>query len=143
MLQRRKLRPSRAWALSVADVEQLLGRKDISLRERTLWRMLYETAARSAEVLALNVEDLDQPQPPGEGTPQGGRDGLDHLQTGTARLLPRLLKGRTSGTVFVAERRARVPLAAADLDENGHARLSYQQAATLFSEAFGGPRCTS
>ena len=29
------------------------------LRERTLWRMLYETAARSAEVLALDVEDLD------------------------------------------------------------------------------------
>ena len=24
-------------------------RKDIDLRERTLWRMLYETAARSAE----------------------------------------------------------------------------------------------
>jgi integrase len=29
------------------------------LRERTLWRMLYETAARAVEVLALNVEDLD------------------------------------------------------------------------------------
>ena len=24
-----------------------------------MWRMLYESAARSAEVLALNVEDLD------------------------------------------------------------------------------------
>jgi integrase len=59
MLARRKPRPDRARALSRADVEHLLVREDIGLRERTLWRMLYETAARSAEVLALNVEDLD------------------------------------------------------------------------------------
>jgi len=36
-------------------------REDVGLRERTLWRMLYETAARPAEVLALNVEDLKLP----------------------------------------------------------------------------------
>jgi hypothetical protein len=35
-----------SWALSHGEVEQLLTRQDISLRERTLWRMLYETAAR-------------------------------------------------------------------------------------------------
>ena len=29
------------------------------MRKKTLWRMLYETAARANEVLALNVEDLD------------------------------------------------------------------------------------
>ena len=61
MLVRRKPRPDRSRALSRAEVDQLLTRKDISLRERTLWRMLYETAARSAEVLALDVEDLDLP----------------------------------------------------------------------------------
>ena len=38
-------------------------------------------------------------------------------QTGTARLLPRLLKGRKSGPVFVTERKARVQLPAADLDQ--------------------------
>ena len=59
-------------------------------------------------------------------------------QTGTARLLPRLLKGRKSGPVFVTERKARVQRPASDLDEHGHARLSYQQAAALFSEASGG-----
>jgi integrase len=60
-LERRRPRPDRARALSRAAVEQLLTREDISLRERTLWRMLYETAARSAELLALDVEDLDLP----------------------------------------------------------------------------------
>ena len=138
MLERRKPRPDRARALSVADVEQLLGRKDISLRERTLWRMLYETAARSAEVLALNVEDLDLPNRRAKVRRKGGAMDWVIWQTGTARLLPRLLKGRKSGPVFVTERKARVQLAAADLDENGHARLSYQQAAALFSEASGG-----
>jgi hypothetical protein len=59
-------------------------------------------------------------------------------QTGTARLLPRLLKGRTSGPVFVTERKVRVQLPAADLDPAGRARLSYQQAAALFSAASGG-----
>lgn len=59
-------------------------------------------------------------------------------QTGTACLLPHLLKGRKLGPLFVTERKARVQLAAADLDEHGHARLSYQQAAALFSEASGG-----
>jgi hypothetical protein len=49
-----------------------------------------------------------------------------------------LLKGRKSGPVFVTGRKARVHLAAADLDEHGHTRLSYQQAAALFSKASGG-----
>ena len=40
-------------------------------------------------------------------------------QTGTARLLPRLLKGRKPGPVFVTERKARVQLPAADLDPSG------------------------
>jgi integrase len=31
---------------------------DIALRERTLWRLLYETAARADEVRRLDVEDL-------------------------------------------------------------------------------------
>jgi integrase len=138
ILVRRKPRPDRARALSRADVEQLLTREDISLRERTLWRMLYETAARSAEVLALNVEDLDLPNRRARVRRKGGAIDVIVWQTGTARLLPRLLKGRKSGPVFVTGRKARVPLPAADLDPSGHARLSYQQAAALFSKASGG-----
>jgi integrase len=138
MLTRRKPRPDRARALSRAEVEQLLTRKDISLRERTLWRMLYETAARSAEVLALDVGDLDLPSRRARVRRKGGTIDVIIWQTGTARLLPRLLTGRTSGPVFVTERKARVQLPAADLDPSGRARLSYQQAAALFSEASGG-----
>ena len=137
-LVRRKPRPDRARALSHAEVEQLLTREDISLRERTLWHLLYETATRSAEVLALNVEDLDLPNRRARVRRKGGAIDVIVWQTGTARLLPRLLKGRKSGPLFVTERKARVQLPAADLDEHGHARLSYQQAEALFTEASGG-----
>jgi integrase len=45
------------------EVEDLVRARhgDRSLRERTLWRMAYESAARSAELLALDVEHLDLP----------------------------------------------------------------------------------
>ena len=110
MLVRRKPRPDRDRALTRGEVDQLLTRKDIGLRERTLWRMLYETAARSAEVLALDVEDLDLPNRRARVRRKGGAIDIIVWQTGTARLLPRLLQGRSAGPVFVTERKARVQL---------------------------------
>ena len=55
----------------------------------------------------------------------------------------RFLPAPQSGPVFVTERKARVQLPAADLDPAGHARLSYQQAEELFSEASGGATLTN
>ena len=138
LLERRKPRPDRSRALSRADVERLLTREDISLRERVLWRMAYETAARSSELLGLDIADLDLPNRCAKVRRKGGELDTIVWQTGTARLLPRLLKGRKSGPVFVTDRKARVQLAAADLDPDGHARLSYQQAEALFTKASGG-----
>lgn len=43
-----------------ADLEELWRRRGVPIREKTLWRMLYETAARASEVLALDVEDPDR-----------------------------------------------------------------------------------
>jgi integrase/recombinase XerC/integrase/recombinase XerD len=45
--------------LSRTEIDELLAREDIALREKTLWRTLYETAARASEVLSLDVGDLD------------------------------------------------------------------------------------
>ncbi|MGH3772014.1 MAG: tyrosine-type recombinase/integrase [Pseudonocardiaceae bacterium] len=41
------------------DIDALLTRPTLPLRERTLWRLLYETAARAEEVLGLDIEELD------------------------------------------------------------------------------------
>lgn len=57
--ERRKESTDETRAVAKTTIHRLLSRRDILLREKTLWRMLYETAARAAEILALNVEDLD------------------------------------------------------------------------------------
>ena len=56
--ERRKEHSDTTRALPRARIERLLSRRDIPLREKTLWRMLYETAARASEILALNVGTL-------------------------------------------------------------------------------------
>ena len=105
-LERRK--PARRGDRSIprARIEKLLADDRHGLRERVLWRMLYETAARAEEILTLNVEDLDPEFRRARVTSKGGAVEYVHWATGTARLLPRLLRGRTSGPLFLADRRA-------------------------------------
>src|SRR5262249_41055610 len=114
-------RPDRTRALSREEITDLLGRDDIALREKTLWRMLYESAARAGEVLALDVEDLDQRNRCAKVRRKGNAVDIIVWQTGPARLL----RGRpATGPVFLTERRARVPLAPADVYQpTGQARL--------------------
>ncbi|MEV4177824.1 site-specific integrase [Nonomuraea sp. NPDC049709] len=133
-LRRRGRAPGRTRALSVADIEALLE-LDAPLRERTLWTMLYETAARAVEVLGLDIEDLDRRDRRARVTRRGSAVDVIVWQTRTARLLSKLLAGRSKGPVFLTERRARVPLAAGDLDPvSGRARLSYRRAEEIFNE---------
>ncbi|GAA5772551.1 tyrosine recombinase XerC [Streptosporangium roseum] len=67
--ERRKESADETRAVAKTTLHRLLSRRDIPLRERALWRMLYETAARAAEILALNVEDLDLEHRPGAPPP--------------------------------------------------------------------------
>ena len=71
---------------------------------------------------------------------KSGQAELVGWETKTARLLPRLLRGRKRGPVFLADiapAPGRQP-ALADLDpDSGRARLSYRRAAQLFGEASG------
>ena len=102
--------------------------------------MAYETAARAEELLSLNVEDLDTEFRRARVVSKGGAIEYVHWATGTARLLPRLLQGRTSGPVFLADRRApaegrRAPAAADICPETGRGRLSYPRAEYLFKQA--------
>ncbi|MFD5473675.1 hypothetical protein [Streptomyces sp. NPDC127105] len=59
--------------------------------------MLYESAARVDEVLCLNVEDLYPTDKRGKITAKGRATEWSHWQSGTARLLPRLIACRTRG----------------------------------------------
>ncbi|MEZ7132700.1 tyrosine-type recombinase/integrase [Nonomuraea sp. AD125B] len=143
-IRRRARTPDRTKALDRAHIEALLTRDKLALRERTLFRLLYESAARANEVLALDIGDLDQRNRRATVNRKGGAVDVIVWQTATARLLPRLLEGRRTGPVFLTDRRARVQLPPGDVDPGScRARLSYRRAAELFEHATanlpGGP----
>jgi len=60
-------------------IERALSRRDVPLREKTLWRMLYETAARASEVLALTIEAPRPGRPPRPDPVHGRRHRMDLL----------------------------------------------------------------
>ncbi|MFB7732788.1 tyrosine-type recombinase/integrase [Streptomyces sp. NPDC056112] len=134
-LRMRSTPADRDRGLSREQIASLLADKTAALRDRVLWHLLYETAARAEEALRLDVRDLDMPARTARTRRKGGARDVIAWQTGTARLLPRLLAGRRSGPVFLTDRRARPSVAVADIDlTTGRARLSYRRAAELFEE---------
>lgn len=141
LVERRKVPDGPPRAVEYSVLERLWTRQGVPLRERTLWRMLYETAARADEVLRLDVEDLHLVERRAETRRKGGHTDVLDWGSGTARLLPRLLAGRRTGPVFLATRPAQHarPADPEDLDPtSGLPRLSYRRAAELFSEYSGG-----
>ena len=67
-------------ALTRAQVAAL-WRLDVPLRDKALWRMLYETAARAEEILGLDVPDLDLPGKRGRVISKGGTTDWVHWPT--------------------------------------------------------------
>ncbi|WP_240777854.1 tyrosine-type recombinase/integrase [Nonomuraea basaltis] len=143
--ERRKEIPDETRAVAKTTLHRLLSRRDIPLREKTLWRMLYETAARASEILALNVEDLDLDNRRAPVTSKGGAIEWVYWDSGTAHLLPRLLRlpdgtARTRGPLFLSERRpvpARRPDAKDICPHTGRARLGYDRACVLLDKYAG------
>lgn len=143
--ERRKETTDETRAVAKTTIHRLLSRREIPLRERTLWRMLYETAARAAEILALNVKDLDLDHRRAPVRSKGGAIEWVYWDSGTAHLLPRLLRlpdgtSRTCGPVFLSERRpvpARRPSAADICPHTGRARLGYDRARVLLEKYAG------
>jgi hypothetical protein len=132
-VDRRAAVADRAQRIDPAQVDALLDRPDVALRERTLWRLLHESAAPITTVLALNVEDLDLDDRRARAA------GIwVTWRAATARLLPELLAGRTRGPFFLAGRRpapARAPEPEDLCPQTGRRRLSYERSEHLFKQA--------
>jgi integrase len=140
-LARRPEPADRTKAIPLVELERLWKRDDVAVREKALWRFLYETAARATEALSLNVEDLDLDNKRVRVRSKGGDTDWLHFQTGSARLLPKLIAGRARGPLFLADRApvpARAPATVDRCPETGRARLSYRRAGALFRETSGG-----
>jgi RNA polymerase sigma factor (sigma-70 family) len=119
--------------IGTPQLEALWDRPDLPLRERTLWRLLHESAAGVTAVLSLNVENLDL-----DDRRARAGDTWVSWSSETARLLTHLVAGRTRGPVFLADRRpgpTRMPTQADLCPETGRRRLSYERAEYLFKQA--------
>jgi RNA polymerase sigma factor (sigma-70 family) len=122
----------RTAGLTATQLERL-WESEVSVRERTLWRLLHESAAGVRVVLSLNVTDLDL-----DDRRARVADRWVTWRAGTARLLPSLLAGRTRGPLFLTDRRpgpARKRAAADLCPDTGRGRLSYERAEYLFKQA--------
>jgi integrase len=98
-LERRPEPADRTKAIPLAALERLWRHEDVGVREKALWRLLYETAARASEALSINVEDLELDNKRVRVRSKGGDTDWLHFQTGSARLPPRPLhdQGRPEG----------------------------------------------
>ena len=138
LVVRRREPRDQTKAIPYQDLEELWSRRDIDLREKTLWRMLYETAARAGEILALNIEDMDLPRKRAVIIGKGGHKEYVFWASGAARLLSRYLAGRRRGPVFLTHRQPNViPARGDECPHTGRGRLSYERASTIFKQASG------
>ena len=139
LVVRRREPRDQTKAIPYEDLEELWSRREIHLREKTLWRMLYETAARAGEILALNVEDLDLARKRAVITGKGGHKEHVFWASGAARLLSRYLAGRRRGPVFLTHRQPNViPARGDECPHTRRGRLSYERSSTIFKKTTGG-----
>jgi integrase/recombinase XerD len=102
----------------------------VALREHALWRVIHDSGAAAADVLALDAGHLDLSLH--RVRPRAGAAGIA-WDEGTSQLLRWLLAGRTWGPVFVTGRRAPARGAADVCPVTGQARMSYRRAAEVFT----------
>jgi integrase len=137
---RRATPPDRSRAMDRAAVEKMITSQRVPLRERCLWSLLYDSAARSAEVLRLDVGDLDLANHRARVVRKGGAVDVIMWKTRTARLLSNYLEGRRDGPVFLTDRAGKSDalLGPGDRDGRGRARLSYERAEAVFKQWTAG-----
>lgn len=122
----RREHPERTRAIPTGELERRWRQRDVALRDRALWRLLHESAARASEILSLDLANLDIDNKRAKVVSKGAAVEWVFFGARCARLLNRLVAARGASPVFLAERcpaPARAP-AQVDLDPStGRARL--------------------
>lgn len=136
----RREHPERTRAIPTGELERRWRQRDVALRDRALWRLLHESAARASEILSLDLANLDIDNKRAKVVSKGAAVEWVFFGARCARLLNRLVAARGASPVFLAERcpaPARAP-AQVDLDPStGRARLSYRRAEEVFHDTTG------
>lgn len=144
--RRRQTRSSQAERqarpIPIEELRALWDDRDYLMRDRVLWRLLYDSAARASEVLGLNIEDLDLAKKRAAIIGKGGNAETIQWSTDTARVLPAILRWyhrrRETGPLFLSNRRLRGAAPGDVCPLTGRPRLSYNRAAEIFKAASGG-----
>ncbi len=144
LIEKRRHRPDETKAIHYDDLDALMTRRNVQLREKTLCRFLYETSARAGEVLALNLDDLHLRRHAATNVGKGGKTQRIEWADKSAGLLGRYLRGRKEGPLFLTHRSPTLAPARRDLcPVTGRTRLSYHRAAVLFKSPPEGGHSTN
>lgn len=141
-LDRRRVKVDRTRVPTLAELERFWARPRVPLLVKVFTRLQYETAARATELLSADIADLDMENRRLRVTSKGGDVEWVYFQSGAARMLPRLLRGRSSGPLFVTDLRpgpARAAAAADVCPATGRVRISYRRMAELVVAHSGWP----
>lgn len=124
-------KPDDARVRTREQIDQLIDDERRSLQDRTLWALLYATAARATEVLSLDVTDLDRASRRARTQRKGGKRDELLYDLRTARMLGQLLGIRAAGPLFLSARVAMAGTVRAgdgDPDSGGRRRMTYRTA---------------
>jgi integrase len=141
-LDRRRVKVDRTRVPTLAELERFWAKPQVPLLVKAFTRLQYETAARATELLGADITDLDMENRRLRVTSKGGDTEWVYFQSGAARILPRLLRGRASGPLFVTSLRpgsGRAPATADVCPTTGRVRISYRRMAELVVEHSGWP----
>ncbi|MFD8656517.1 tyrosine-type recombinase/integrase, partial [Streptomyces mirabilis] len=94
-------------AVDPEELEHLWDPDAVGLRERALWRLLYESSSRAEAVLALNVEDVDLRRRKARAVIKGGRTIWVYFERRGSELLREYIGDRAQGPLFLTNRRPR------------------------------------
>lgn len=136
----RKVTIDRTKARDEDEIDRLWA-PEVPLRERTLWRLLYESSSRAEAVLALDIPGVNLKQNRARAVIKGGDTAWVYFEKTGAKLLAEYIGNRTSGPVFLTSRRPRnwTTRSQDDMEPGGRRyRLSYNRAERILKEHTGG-----
>ncbi|WP_344220269.1 tyrosine-type recombinase/integrase, partial [Nonomuraea bangladeshensis] len=130
--------------IPAARLETLFTDERHPLRERLLWRLLYETAARADEILSLDVTDLDLERRRARVTPRAVPSSTCTGPPPPPACCPACCKaarqGPSSWPTGAPPPPGRAPATADICPVTGRGRLSYPRAEYLFKNRHRRPR---
>lgn len=140
LCKKRKVTVNRTKAKEREDLAYLWA-PGVPLRERTLWRVLYESSSRAEAVMALDVEDVDFGRARAKAVIKGGDTVWVHFEATGAALLREYIGERRTGPLWLTNRRPRNwrSRPASDRAADGRRyRLSYDRAEHILKRFSGG-----